>query len=315
MANPSRRQFLKVLGLGGATLLVGKKAEASQVQHEINDNTLGMLYDAVRCVGCKACMVACKQANMRHGGLAYDKAKFDQDGAWDAPSDLNGNTRTMIKLYKESPQKWSYVKHSCMHCQKPSCVSACPVSAMTRDKVTGIVDYDKKVCIGCRFCQVACAYNIPRFQWDKVNPQIVKCDLCKHTALSDKGSTACADVCPVGAITFGKRKDLLEEGRRRIGAAPEKYNNHIYGEKEGGGTNHLYIAAVPFEKIGLPKLSDKADANFSETIQHTIYKGFIAPVALYSTLFLAAYKNKKKHKKHKTTLEKNEVSSEQKGDQ
>lgn len=314
MGNPSRRQFLKVLGLGGATLLAGQKTAEAQV-HQINDNTLGMLYDATKCVGCKACMVACKRANMQHGGLAYDKAKFDEDGAWDAPTDLNGNTRTIIKLHKESPDQWSYVKHSCMHCQKPSCVSACPVSAMTRDPVTGIVDYDKKVCIGCRFCQVACAYNIPRFQWDSINPQIVKCDLCKHTALTAKGSTACADVCPAGAILFGKRHELLDEARKRIAAEPDKYLNHIYGEREGGGTNHLYIAGVPFNKLGLPKLTDQADANFSENIQHTIYKGFIAPVALYGTLCFVAMRNHKKHHKHdKTHGHDQQHTKDQKGD-
>jgi Fe-S-cluster-containing dehydrogenase component len=313
MANPSRRQFLKILGLGGATLVAGRNAEA-RVTHEINDDTVGMLYDAVKCVGCKACMSACKRVNMEHGGLSYDKAKFDPDGMWDAQTDLNGNTRTIIKLYKESPQKWSYVKHSCMHCQKPSCVSACPVSALTRDKVTGIVDYDKSVCIGCRFCQVACSFNIPRFQWDRLNPQIVKCDLCKHTHLVKTGISACADVCPAGAIMFGKRKDLLAEAKNRIAALPDKYQKQIYGEKEAGGLNHLYIAAVPFEKIGLPTLSDKADANFSETIQHTIYKGFIAPVALYGTLCAIALRNKKKFYKDKEAAGKGCISCEQKGD-
>ena len=313
MANPSRRQFLQILGLGGATLLTGRNAAASEA-HEINNDTVGMLYDAVKCVGCKACMSACKRVNMEYGGLSYDKAKFDKEGLWDAQTELNGNTRTIVKLYKESPQKWSYVKQSCMHCQKPSCVSACPVSAMTRDKVTGIVDYDKSVCIGCRFCQVACSFNIPRFQWDRLNPQIVKCDLCKHTNLAKTGTTACAETCPAGAILFGKRKVLLEEAHRRIQESPEKYQKYVYGEKEGGGTNHLYLAAVPYEKIGLPALSDKADANFSENIQHTIYKGFIAPVALYSTLCFVAVRNMKKYHKEKHNHDKVSLESGKKGD-
>ena len=84
------------------------------------------------------------------------------------------------------------------HAQKPSCVSVCPVGAVTRDKITGTVDYNKDACIGCRYCQVACAFNIPKFQWDKAYPQIVKCDLCKSTNLKTKGVTACAEVCPTG---------------------------------------------------------------------------------------------------------------------
>jgi formate hydrogenlyase subunit 6/NADH:ubiquinone oxidoreductase subunit I len=182
-----------------------------------------------------------------------------------------------------------------MHCQKPSCVSVCPVAAMTRDPETGIVDYQKNTCIGCRYCQVACAFNIPKFQWDKANPQIVKCDLCKNTNLKTKGITACAEVCPADAIHFGKRGDLLEEAKKRLRENPGKYLNHIYGEKEVGGANHLYLASMQYNKLGLPTLKDEAPAEFSEKIQHTIYKGFIAPIALYGTLCFVAIKNMKGH--------------------
>jgi Fe-S-cluster-containing dehydrogenase component len=88
------------------------------------------------------------------------------------------------------------VKYSCMHCQKPSCVSVCPVAAMVKDKITGIVDYKKDACIGCRYCQVACAFNIPKFQWEKAIPQIVKCDLCKNTNLKQKGTSAVPRFAP-----------------------------------------------------------------------------------------------------------------------
>lgn len=294
MAKPSRRQFLKLTVATGAALLVGRRGASASEARQVNNEALGMLYDATKCVGCKACMSACKQVNSDYGSLAYEKAKFDPDGLWDAPQDLSGSTRTLIKLFKESGKSWSYIKYSCMHCQKPSCVSVCPVSAMVRDKITGTVDYNKNACIGCRYCQVACAFNIPKFQWDKAIPQIVKCDLCKNTNLLKKGITACAEVCPVGAITFGKRKDLLAEAKKRLQENPGKYVNHIYGEKELGGTNHLYLSAMPFNKLGLPILKDEAPAEFSEKIQHTIYKGFIAPVALYGTLCFVAIRNMKK---------------------
>ena len=294
MANPSRRRFLKIVGATGAAVLAGRPARASEERH-INNETVGMLYDATRCVGCKACMSVCKKVNGDYGSLSYEQAAFDKDNLWDAPNDLTGNTRTLIKLFKESEREWSYVKYSCMHCQKPSCVSVCPVSAMTRDPETGIVDYNKNTCIGCRYCQVACAFNIPKFQWDKANPQIVKCDLCKSTNLKTKGVTACAEVCPTGAILFGKRKDLLAEANKRLRENPGKYLNHIYGEKEVGGTNHLYLSSMQFNKLGLPILTENVPAEFSEKIQHTIYKGFIAPVALYGTLCFVAIKNMKGH--------------------
>ncbi|MBT0665370.1 hydrogenase 2 operon protein HybA [Geobacter pelophilus] len=294
MKKTSRRQFLKVAAAGAAILTTGK-ASASEMHQKVNNNTLSMLYDATKCVGCKACMAACKRVNGDYGSLSYERASFDPDGLWDAPQDLTGSTRTLIKLFKESERDWSYVKYSCMHCQKPSCVSVCPVAAMTRDPQTGIVDYNKNTCIGCRYCQVACAFNIPKFQWDRALPQIVKCDLCKNTNLRQKGITACAEVCPAGAISFGKRGDLLEEAQKRLRENPGKYLNHIYGEKEVGGANHLYLSSMQFNKLGLPVLKDEAPAEFSEKIQHTIYKGFIAPVALYGTLCWIAVKNMRKH--------------------
>lgn len=295
MSKQSRRGFLKTIGFGGAALLTCKAGIAGASEHgQVNNEALGMLYDATMCVGCKACMTACKRVNGDFGNLSYEKAPFDKDGIWDAPQDLSGSTRTLIKLYKESDAKWSYVKYSCMHCQKPSCVSVCPVSAMSKDKITGIIDYNKDTCIGCRYCQVGCSFNIPKFQWEKTVPQIVKCDLCKSTNLKQKGITACAETCPVGAITFGKRKDLLEIAHTRLKENPGRYIQSVYGEHELGGTNHLYLAAVPYNKLGLPVLPTAAPAEFSERIQHTIYKGFIAPVALYSTLCFIAIKNQKK---------------------
>lgn len=295
MSRQSRRSFLKTLGFGGAVLVSGAAGIArAGEQGSFNNEALGMLYDATICVGCKACMTACKRVNGDFGDLSYEKAPFDPDGIWDAPADLSGSTRTLIKLYKENNEKWSYIKYSCMHCQKPSCVSVCPVSAMTRDKQTGIVDYNKDTCIGCRYCQIGCSFNIPKFQWDKTIPQIVKCDLCKNTNLREKGIPACAETCPVGAIAFGKRKDLLEIAHNRLRENPGRYIANVYGEHELGGTNHLYLSAVPFNKLGLPILPENAPAAFSEKIQHTIYKGFIAPVALYGTLCFIALKNKKK---------------------
>jgi Fe-S-cluster-containing dehydrogenase component len=294
MANQSRRGFLKTLGLGGAMLAAGAGVAKASEEAPVNNEALGMLYDSTMCVGCKACMAACKRVNGDYGDLSYERLPSDKEGLWDAPRDLSGNTRTLIKLYKESDSKWAYVKYSCMHCQKPSCVSVCPVSAMTKDKLTGVVDYAKDKCIGCRYCQVGCSFNIPRFQWDKSLPQIVKCDLCVKTNLREKGTTACAEVCPAGAISFGKRKHLLDIAHQRLQENPGRYINKVYGEFDLGGTNHMYLAGVPFSKLGLPDLPNAAPAEFSEKIQHTIYKGFIAPVALYSTLCFLAMKNQKK---------------------
>ncbi|BEH11212.1 MULTISPECIES: hydrogenase 2 operon protein HybA [Geobacter] len=295
MKSTTRRDFLKMMGMTGAACLAcAAPLSASTAPAGESETAIAMLYDATRCVGCKACMAACKRVNMEQNNLSYEYLPTDGDKLWDAPKDLSGDTRTVIKLYKESDTRFSYVKHSCMHCTKPGCVSACPVKAMTKDPVTGVVAYNKNACIGCRYCQVACPYNIPRFQWDKALPQIVKCDFCKDTNLKTKGLPACGETCPVGAIAFGKRTDLLAEAHKRIKENPDRYIPKVYGEKEVGGANHLYLAAFPFQKLGLPELKEESPAAFSEHIQHTIYKGFIAPVALYGTLAAIALRNKKK---------------------
>jgi Fe-S-cluster-containing dehydrogenase component len=297
MKELNRRDFFKVAGACTGICALAPAASASDAAAPaVNDEQVGMLYDATKCVGCKACMSACKRYNSDNGNLECSKARFDPDTIWDAPEDLSGNNRNIIKLYKENSTTWSYVKLSCMHCQKPACVSACPVGALTKDPKTGIVGYNKDYCIGCRYCQIACPFNIPKFQWDRAIPQIVKCNFCKDTYFKSKGITACADVCPTKAILYGTRGFLLAEARRRLQESPNRYIQKIYGEKEVGGVNHLYISGVPFDKLGLRDLPEDAPPVFSEKIHHTIYKGFIAPIALYSALCYVALRNMKKQK-------------------
>jgi Fe-S-cluster-containing dehydrogenase component len=198
----------------------------------------------------------------------------------------------------------------------PSCVSACPVSALTKDPASGIVSYSKSACIGCRYCQLACPYNIPKFEYEKAFPQIRKCELCSHR-LKKGEIPACAEFCPTGATVFGKVDDLLAEAKKRLQYKPGSqqvypverlggkvtteravtpYVQKVYGEKDGGGTQILYLAGVPFDKLGLPKLEERSDAQRSEVIQHTIYKGMIAPIVFLGGLLYVVHKNTKDHK-------------------
>ncbi|MFO1502127.1 MAG: hydrogenase 2 operon protein HybA [Verrucomicrobiota bacterium] len=293
MNDYSRRAFLKSVTAAGTGWITAGQPTAASAGHSPNNKELGLLYDATRCIGCKACMAACKRVNAGAGALGYEQARFDPDGLWDAPTDLSGSTRTIIKLARDGSRRWSFIKQSCLHCQRPSCVSVCPVKAMTKDPVTGIVDYRKSICIGCRYCQIACPFNVPKFQWDRTVPRIVKCDLCRTTNLREKTQPACAEVCPTGAIAFGRRGALLQEAAGRLAKYPSRYVPHVYGEHEGGGTNVLFLAAVPFELLGLPRLGPSSPAELSETVQHTIYKGLIAPAALLLAVGLVAYRNQK----------------------
>ena len=125
---------------------------------------------------------------------------------------------------------------------------------------------------------------------------MVKCELCNHR-LAEGKLPACAEVCPRKAVIFGKREDLLREAKRRLAASPNMYVQKVYGETDGGGTQCLYISHVPFESIGLPALGEESTPTLQRTIQHSIYKGFAAPVALYGLLGAVMLRNRKKEEK------------------
>jgi len=218
----------------------------------------GMLYDATMCTGCRACQMACKRKNNM-------PAETSESGLYDKPDDLSASTWTLIQVAEvEQTEEWSFVKRQCMHCLHPACVSACPVGALQQTEHGAIV-YKGERCIGCRYCQVACPFNIPKFDWDKTFPYIEKCDMCIDR-LEEGLVPACADVCPTGAIMFGDRDDLIAEARTRINNNPDKYVDHIYGEHELGGTSMLYLSSIPFEKLGLPDVDSEPVTELSEAI-------------------------------------------------
>ena len=157
----------------------------------------------------------------------------------------------------------------------------------------GIVTWEPSLCIGCRYCQMACPFNIPKFEWDKRNPKIVKCELCNHL-LAEGKQPACCEVCPRGAVIFGKYDELLDEAHKRLEEHPDRYVPKVYGEKELGGTQVLYLSHVPFEKLGFEFHDEEAVPHDVQVVQHGIYKGFIAPVALYALLGLTMWRNRKK---------------------
>jgi Fe-S-cluster-containing dehydrogenase component len=283
-----RRTLLKgAAAVGaGAAVSAATSAEASTVHPVAPPDAVGMLYDATRCIGCKACVTACKIANNLPGNL------------YDPPNDLNGETKNIIKLYEQDGER-SYMKQQCMHCIDPGCVNACMIGAFKKREY-GIVTWDPDRCIGCRYCQVACPYNIPKFQWDTAVPKIVKCELCNHM-LARGEQPGCCQACPKEAVIFGTYEELLEDARQRIADRPERYypagDPQIFGDTEGGGTQVLYLAGVDFEKLGLPELGDEGVASKARSIQHGIYKGFMAPVALYGILGAVLWRNRRSAKK------------------
>lgn len=306
-----RRDFLK-LSAGGSLLMatLGPTAALSSTEKKaLPPDAVGILYDSTLCVGCQACMTACKQANK------MPLETEDSYRRWDNPQDLSSKTLNIIKRYQDGSEAvkdqeqdgYAFIKRQCMHCLDPSCVSACPVSALRKDTKNGIVSYNKDACIGCRYCQIACPFNIPKFQWESTTPEIVKCQLCNHLIKEGKYA-ACCSACPTGASLYGPMEDLIAEAKRRLrlesGVYADfplnrigpngsnrttshkvgQYVQHIYGENEVGGTQNLMLAGVSFTKLGLPELPNEAFVRLADGIQYAIYKGMAYPLALLGAL-------------------------------
>lgn len=293
--NTDRRSVLKGLAAAAAAAVTPAAVQASETPAPPPE-ALGMLYDTTLCIGCKACVVACRSAN----GVQPDTGDYG-GGLWDAPLGLNAQTKNVIQLYDKAGQR-SFVKKQCMHCVDPACVGACMMHALTKDPQTGVVSWNGNSCVGCRYCQLACPYEVPKFEWTSRNPRIVKCELCQHRFADGKGP-ACCEVCPRNAVIFGKRKDLLQEARRRLAEHPDRYVPKVYGETDGGGTQVLYLSHLPFEDLGLPQLGETSSAATTRAVQGTIYRGFLAPLALYGIVGLTVFRNQRRNHRQNETKE------------
>jgi Fe-S-cluster-containing dehydrogenase component len=290
----TRRQALKgIVGLGGTVigaLATSAAADEHPAQPVAPPDAVSMLYDNTICTGCKACMTACNEAN----GLPPDTAL--SGGLWDTPLDLNSKTKNIIKLYQDPDGRdFAYVKRQCMHCLDPACATGCPFGALQKSQ-WGAVTWSSSLCIGCRYCEVACPFEVPKFEWDRWNPKIVKCEFCFDQRLKENQQPACTAVCPTGAVIFGKRVDLLAKAKERIAASPDKYfEKRVYGEHEAGGTQVLYLSKVAFEKIGLPKLGSTSLGHYATKVTAVIYKWFSGPMILAGVLGVAIKRNWNRH--------------------
>lgn len=202
----------------------------------------GVLVDLSKCVGCGSCTVACKLWN----GLKFDDST-PAVGSDPVLNDKNWTTVAWHGVKKDGKPVSRFVKNQCLHCVDPACASACFAKALQKTE-EGPVIYYPHLCVGCRYCILACPFDIPKFEWDKAFPQITKCQMCSTKV--DKGEApACVSVCPTNVMTFGDRDKLLAKAKEII-QKDNRYVKHIYGEKEAGGTGWIYISDVPFEQLG-----------------------------------------------------------------
>ncbi len=246
----TRRDFVKLGGTTGAIVALGVplRFPVSQFvppakpagEGAVVSGAKGLLIDTTKCIGCRSCERACRKTYNLPEPDPKDKVKLD------------ANNFTVVDFRpaptKEDAKAVQPVKIQCMHCQNPACASVCPVGALHKTP-EGPVVYDKDRCIGCRYCMVACPFDVPKYQWESSTPYVRKCEFCAQRQAQGQ-QPACSEACPTGALKFGLRADLVTEATARIQAAPDKYANYIYGKDEVGGTSVLYLARVPFDKLG-----------------------------------------------------------------
>jgi formate dehydrogenase iron-sulfur subunit len=237
----TRRGFLGTAGAAaaGAGLMAAERAQAA-VGHADPAEGPGVLVDTTLCVGCRACEAACSESNRLPPPAGDDRI-------FEGRRETSVDAFTVVNRTEKAPGVERFAKKQCMHCLAPACASACPVRAM--DKLpSGPVVYDASRCMGCRYCMIGCPFDIPKYEYSSNAPRVRKCSFCAERQA--KGlKPACTEACPSGALTFGKRSELLEVAKTRIYTNPDRYVHHVYGEREAGGTSWLYVTDVELDKL------------------------------------------------------------------
>lgn len=251
--NSDRRDFLKILaGAAVAASIEGPSIARADVANLPGyPDQFGVLVDTTVCIGCRRCEWACKEWNKLPGQKPIKDYESDQT-VFQKVRRTNAETYTVVNRFSNPRDSSSpiYVKKQCMHCFEPGCASSCFVKAFTKQPV-GAVTYDASLCVGCRYCMAACPFDIPAYQYYSAwTPEVTKCTFCFDRISREGGVPACVGICPVEAMTFGKRSELVALAHKKIRDNPSRYVGHVYGEHEVGGTSWLYLSTVPFNMIG-----------------------------------------------------------------
>jgi formate dehydrogenase beta subunit len=242
-----RRDFLKLSGaaLTGGLALPHQNASAQASL----EGQLGILYDTTKCIGCRACQMACKRWNNLPGDTIKNEVlpaeANNPSRVYDTPLGMTADTWTLIKLNKTSETDWHFINYQCMHCTDAACVTVCPTGAMYKDPL-GFTGYDKSKCIGCGYCTQFCPYGSPHLKTQSVltgQAKAAKCTFCQDRVYSGIGGPFCATTCPTGALIWGNRADLLAQAKQRVATLHDQGLSSIrlYGETEAGGLPRLSI--------------------------------------------------------------------------
>jgi formate dehydrogenase iron-sulfur subunit len=235
------------------------------------------LIDVSKCIGCKACQVACMEWNDTRDAIGTNH------GVYDNPMDLTENSWTVMRYAEVETERgleWLIRKDGCMHCANPGCLKACPAPGAIVQYSNGIVDFHEENCIGCGYCITGCPFNIPRLS--KKDSKVYKCTLCSDRVAVGL-EPACAKTCPTGAIVFGTKEDMIRHAEERVVDLKSRgfAKAGIYDPQGVGGTHVFYVlqhADKPELYSGLPR-----DPSIGPLVE--LWKGAAKPVA---SLALAA---------------------------
>lgn len=285
----TRRDFLKGVGACAASMaaasLLPDLAAAGMAYSQGTPDGPSVLVDVTRCSGCNSCALACKAAN----NLPHPQQE---------PTALASDTFTFVDRREvktgTGQSATRFVKRQCMHCLNAACVSACPAAAMHKS-AEGPVVYRADRCLGCRYCQLACPFEVPRFEWNNgLTPEISKCWMC-YSRLKEGQLPACVEACPTGTLRFGRRSDLLAQAHAQIASNPDRYIDHVYGEFEVGGTSMLYLSDVPFDQLGFATLPTTAPPEQTEKIMNKLPHVIVGTAALMVGTSVITQRREKSH--------------------
>jgi formate dehydrogenase iron-sulfur subunit len=261
-----------------------------------------ILNDVTKCIGCSNCVEACQKAN----NLPPEKPWRWLKNITDLSS---ARWTTLRRLSSDKGDR--YVRRQCRHCLEPACVEACIVGALKKTE-EGAVTYNRDICIGCRYCMIACPWEIPRYSWEDAVPYVQKCHMCYERVTTEGKAPACVEACPTGATIFGERDDLLAEAHRRIEQEPGKYKQKVWGEREVGGTSVLYVSDVDLNLTDLEEpITDTTPMPYRTfKVLHNMPAVFGGMAALTGGIYWIVERRQKLAPKSETADAKNEDSPE-----
>ena len=270
----NRRDFLKISGVGFSGLLLHPAGQA--LASTPSETDLAILYDASKCIGCRACERACKSYN-------------DLPAPDEANTELSATAWNLIVAREGvDPDDRPFFNYQCMHCTDAACAAGCPSGALAISD-RGYVSFDQDRCIGCGYCTQFCPFGIP--QLGQVNlitgdARAAKCTFCQDKFEAATGAPpcpeaeisgpSCAEACPTGALIWGERGALLAQANTRVSELHAAGDNsaQLYGENEAGGLHRLSILLDEPSAYGLP------DSPGGQFVLARLYRKIVQPAGL-----------------------------------